>query len=145
LQAGEHWRDLFLIAFDSVEGAVWFALKVQQHVPVLDADQPPYVVDLSVGAKDGFHIVAIWIEDERRIIMRSALAGLSIVGAACFEGCGVKGVHLRLVLGHECGMLANRVRVKTIDPESWILHAIADAVCANIFGQLHQAPQPERA
>jgi adenylate cyclase len=33
--------DSLLVAFDSIDGAVRCALKVQQQVPVYDGDQPP--------------------------------------------------------------------------------------------------------
>src|SRR5689334_24907481 len=33
--------DSLLMAFESVEGAVGYALKVQQQVPIMDANQPP--------------------------------------------------------------------------------------------------------
>ena len=43
-----------LIVFDSVEGAVRCAVKVQQEVPILDCDQPPdramrFRVGINVG------------------------------------------------------------------------------------------------
>ena len=46
--------DSLLIVFDSVDGAVRCAMKVQQHVPAHDADQPPdrairFRVGINVG------------------------------------------------------------------------------------------------
>ena len=42
---GGHGRetggDSLLVAFDSIDGAVRCAVKVQQQVPVYDGDQPP--------------------------------------------------------------------------------------------------------
>src|SRR3954463_4083848 len=42
--------DSLLIVFDSVDGAVRCAVKVQKEVPVLDADQPPdQVIRFRIG------------------------------------------------------------------------------------------------
>jgi hypothetical protein len=73
--------------------------------------------------------------------MWPTLAGLPIVGSTCLDSCGVKGVHLRSIFRHECGMLANRVRVIAIDPENRILDAVADAIRACIIYE----SSPERA
>ena len=86
---------------------------------------------LSVAAKHRLHIIAVWIEDERCVVMWPTLAGLPIVGSTCLDSCGVKDIHLRSTLRHECGMLANRVRVIAIYPEDRILDAITDATRTN--------------
>ena len=62
-------------------------------------------------------LIAVWIEDERGIVMRPALAGLPIVCPTCLQRSGVKSVHLRPILCYERGVLAGRIRVEAIDPE----------------------------
>jgi len=50
--------DSLLVAFDSVEGAVRYALKVQRKVPIMDGDQPPeQTIRFRVGVNIGDTIV----------------------------------------------------------------------------------------
>ena len=97
------------------------------------------------ATKDRLHVVAIRIEYESSVVLWSALAGCPIVCSTCCQRIGMKGIHFRPIPRDECRMLANRVRVEAIDPEDRILNAVADAVCANILRQLHNAPQTEYA
>ena len=66
--------DLLLVAFDSIDGAVRCAVKIQQQVPVYDGDQPPerrirFRIGINIGDVipdgtdlhgDGVNIAAGW-------------------------------------------------------------------------------------
>src|ERR1700758_1324237 len=86
----------------------------------------------SVAAKDCLDVVAVGIKNKRRIILRAALARWPIVGSAFPERSSEKSFDLGSIPRHERGMLTDRMRVKSINPEDWILDAVTDAIGSNI-------------
>lgn len=53
---------------------------------------------LLIATKDRLHVVAVWIEYERSVVMWPPLAGCPIVGSTCFLRSGMEGIHLPLFL-----------------------------------------------
>src|SRR4051812_2343924 len=95
-----------------------------------------------VATKDGLYVVAIWIENECRVVHRRRLflaeAGRSIVFAACIECRTVKSIYGVAARCGESGVLTGGMRMKFINPEDRIFDAISDTVRAYAFRHLHR-------
>ena len=82
--------DSLLVAFDSIDGAVRCAVKVQQQVPVYDGDQPPdrrirFRVGINIGdvIPDGTDLHGDGVNIAARLEAESRLAA-----SACRARCG---------------------------------------------------------
>jgi hypothetical protein len=83
--------DSLLVVFDSIDGAVRCAVKVQQHVPVYDGDQPPdrrirFRIGINIGVRGG---APAHPRCHRCLLLRRQLARRpSLVGATFQEAPG---------------------------------------------------------
>jgi hypothetical protein len=129
--------------------ALWQAIDVvagiAQGAQLTAIGRPTLATRLLVAAKDRLDVVAVGIKNKRSIVLRPALAWWAIVGSAFPERSGEKSIDLGSIPRHERGVLADRMRVKSIDPEDRILDAVTDAIGSNILGHLHDPAQSEAA
>jgi adenylate cyclase len=94
--------DSLLVAFDSIDGAVRCALKVQQQVPVYDGDQPP---DRRIRFRIGINIGDVIPEGTNLhgdgVNIAARLETASPVGGICVSRTVRDHVHGRLNLAFE--------------------------------------------
>jgi hypothetical protein len=100
--------------------------------------------DLSIATKYRFHIIPVRIQNKCRIIAVLAQAGCAVVVPTGLESGSIKSVDPSPAAGRESCVLADGVRMVTIDPKDRIIHAVADSIRPHAIGQLHHAAQAKR-
>ncbi len=123
--------DSILIVFDSIDGAVCCAARVQQQVPILDADQPPVRFRVGINIGDAIPDRTDWHGDAVNVAAR--LQAECPPGGICVSRAVRDHVHGRFDLAFEA---LGTLRLKNIERpiEAFVVRFGAAAVVPKPVG-----------
>jgi hypothetical protein len=109
--------------------------------------EPSFAATFLAGlVADGLDVVAVGIEDVAAVVVGvvPAQARCAVVGAACLDGCGVEGVHVRAALGLQRDVKPPLHRLPVGFDEERRSSSINLAEPSGRSGELHQERKSKR-
>jgi hypothetical protein len=78
----------------------------------------------SLAAIDSFNVISVGIKNEGGVIARATLPRRAVVSSARSKRSAVERIYLGSCPRSEGGVLLDRMRMKMVDPEYWIIFAV---------------------